>query len=104
MKLSHVDTRRRFLNVVRHPTIPRWTDLVLALGIAASGCSMNAALRQGQVAERERNYDEAVLAYTRALQENPRDRETQLSLERAKLRAAQLHYTEGRRLTQRGEY
>jgi len=104
MKLSHVDTRRRFLNVVRHPTIPRWTALVLALGIAASGCSMNAALRQGQVAERERNYDEAVLAYTRALQENPRDRETQLSLERAKLRAAQLHYTEGRRLTQRGEY
>ena len=83
----------------------RWqTIAVLLLSIAGSSCATSNALRTGQVAERERNYDAAVIAYTRAIQENPRDRDAQLSLERARLRAAQLHYNEGRRFSQNGEW
>lgn len=76
---------------------------VVALLLAA-GCSANDALRTGRIAERERNYDQAVISYTRAVQANPRDRDAQLALERAKLRAAQEHFTAGRRLSQRGQF
>lgn len=72
--------------------------------IASTSCATSNALRSGQIAEREQNYDAAVVAYTRAIQENPRDRDAQLSLERARLRAAQHHYSEGRRLSQNGEW
>ena len=83
----------------------RWqTIAVLLLSIAGSSCAASNALRAGQIAERERNYDAAIIAYTRAIQENPRDRDAQLSLERARLRAAQLHYNEGRRFSQNGEW
>jgi general secretion pathway protein D len=85
--------------------ILRWqTIAVLLLSIAISSCATSNALRTGQLAERERNYDAAVIAYTRAIQENPRNRDAQLSLDRAKLRAAQLHYNEGRRFSQNGEW
>ena len=70
--------------------------------IASTSCATSNALRSGQIAEREQNYDAAVVAYTRAIQENPRNRDAQLSLERARLRAAQHHYSEGRRLSQNG--
>ena len=72
---------------------------VLALALAAaSACATAGVLRDGQRAERERDYDQAVIAYTRALQERPHDREVRLALDRARLRAAQMHYAEGRRL------
>ena len=74
------------------------------LAIASTSCATNSALRSGQIAEREQNYDAAVIAYTRAIQENPRDRDAQLSLERARLRAAQHHYNEGRRLSQDSQW
>ena len=87
------------------PRIVRWQKLVVfTLAIASSSCATSHALRSGQIAEREQNYDAAVIAYTRAIQENPRDRDAQLSLERARLRAAQFHYNEGRRLSQNGEW
>ena len=53
--------------------------------IATTSCATSNALRSGQIAEREQNYDAAVVAYTRAIQENPRDRDAQLSLERLSL-------------------
>ena len=104
MTASHVDMRLSIRGVSRQLAAPWRTALVLALVVTITGCATNAALLQGHVAERERNYDEAVIAYTRALQEDPHDRDAQLSLERAKLRAAQTHYTEGRRFAQQGEY
>jgi general secretion pathway protein D len=70
-----------------------------ALVLATSACATTGALREGQRAERERDYDQAVIAYTRALQERPHDRNAQLALDRARLRAAQMHFAEGRRLT-----
>ncbi len=75
-----------------------WLVLLLAFGMAISGCATVGAMRDGARAERERDYDQAVIAYTRALQERPHDRDIQLALDRARLRAAQMHYAEGRRL------
>ena len=73
--------------------------LAVALALAASTCATTGALLEGRRAERERDYDQAVIAYTRALQERPHDRNVQLALDRARLRAAQMHFAEGRRLT-----
>ncbi len=73
--------------------------LAVALALAASACATSGALLEGRRAERERDYDQAVIAYTRALQERPHDRNVQLALDRARLRAAQMHFAEGRRLT-----
>ncbi len=73
--------------------------LAVALALAASACATSGALLEGRRAERERDYDQAVIAYTRALQERPHDRNLQLALDRARLRAAQMHFAEGRRLT-----
>jgi general secretion pathway protein D len=72
--------------------------LLVVLTLVVSACASSGALRTGERAERERDYDQAVIIYTRALQERPRDRNLQLALERARLRAAQMHYAEGRRL------
>ena len=103
MTVSHDDTAMHASCLF--PRIVRWQKLVVfTLAIASSSCATSHALRSGQIAEREQNYDAAVIAYTRAIQENPRDRDAQLSLERARLRAAQFHYNEGRRLSQNGEW
>ena len=77
--------------------------LTLGLALAAFGCATT-AFRTGQQAEIERDYDRAVVEYTRVLQERPSDRDAQLALERVKMRAAQTHYAEGRRLARLSRY
>ena len=72
--------------------------LVILLAMTVAACATAGALRDGERAERARDYDQAVLIYTRALQDRPHDRNIQLALDRARLRAAQAHYVEGRRL------
>ena len=47
--------------------------LLVLLALMVSACATAGALRNGERAERERNYDQAVVIYTRALQERPRD-------------------------------
>ena len=78
--------------------------LPVLLTLLVSACASTGALRSGERAERERDYDQAVVIYTRALQERPRDRNLQLALERARLRAAQMHYVEGRRLEREAQW
>ena len=80
------------------PVGPTRLVVLIAVALATSACATAGALRDGQRAERARDYDQAVIAYTRALQERPHDRNIQLALDRARLRAAQMHYAEGRRL------
>src|SRR5437660_8014436 len=72
--------------------------LVAALGLGIVGCASTSALRRGRDAERNRDYDIAVVEYTKALRLHPNDMSTRLALERAKLRAAQEHFNRGRRL------
>ena len=74
---------------------------VLVLG---AGCATASALRAGQRAERLQDYDLAVAEYTRALRTNPADGEARLSLDRARLRAADAHFSRGRRFASQSRY
>ena len=75
----------------------------LLLGVWLAGCA-TAARDRARSAEQAEDFDVAVVEYTRALQERPADRGLQRDLERAKLRAAQRHYTRGRRYASLGDY
>lgn len=77
---------------------------LLALTLTLAGCASGAAMRSGQLAEREQDYDRAVVAYTRVLEANPDDRAARQALDRAKLRAAQDHFARGRRLDASGRF
>ncbi len=78
--------------------------LALLLVSALTGCAARATMQAGQVAERQEDYDRAVLEYHRVVQEHPDDLGARLALERASLRAAQAHFASGRRLDDRGRY
>ncbi len=54
--------------------------------------------RAGETAETARNYDLAVIEYTKAVRANPDDANARLALDRAKLRASQEHAFRGRTL------
>ena len=71
--------------------------------VLAAGCATTARDR-ARTAELAENFDEAVIEYTRALQDRPDDRTLQRDLERARLRAAQYHHAEGLRLAGLGNY
>jgi general secretion pathway protein D len=72
-------------------------------GIALSACASSSALRRGQKAEIAADFDRAVIEYTRAAQEKPNDRNVTLALDRAKLRASEMHFSRGRRLAATGK-
>ncbi len=76
--------------------------LLLVLAIALSGCATRAALRSGERAELGRDYDRAVMEYTRALQADPSSQAAQQGLERSRLRSTQNHFTRGRRFYAEG--
>jgi len=80
-------TIRRFVN----------SSILLVLIPLLAGCATTAAVRAGQRAELAQDYDRAVIEYTRALQTDPDSADARQGLERARLRAAQDHYTRGRR-------
>lgn len=71
--------------------------------VLAAGCATTARDR-ARTAELAENFDEAVIEYTRALEERPNDRTLQRALERARLRAARYHQAEGLRLAGIGNY
>jgi len=75
----------------------------LVLGAALAGCATGARDR-ARSAEQAENFDQAVAEYTRALQDRPDDRALRQDLERARLRAAQHHYLQGRRHTGLGNH
>ncbi len=74
----------------------------LCLALAA-GCATTARDR-ARTAELAENFDEAVMEYTRALEERPNDRTLRRDLDRARLRAAQYHQAEGLRLASLGNH
>ncbi len=76
----------------------RRIGLALAASVLAAGCAAGGALRAGQQAERARDYDLAVVEYTKAVRAKPENRDARLALDRAKVRAAQEHFFRGRRL------
>ena len=69
-----------------------------------AGCATSSALRDGRAAERADDYDRAVVEYTKALKEHPDSFDARQALDRAKLRAAELHFARGRRLYATGKF
>ncbi len=76
------------------------TRLAAACALAGllAACATSGALRAGHDAETRQDYDLAVVQYSKVLKTDPANKEARLALERAKLRAAQDHFTRGRRL------
>jgi general secretion pathway protein D len=81
----------------RIPSVIERLAAPLVLSLLLAGCATTAALRAGERAELAQDYDRAVVEYTRALQADPDDPGARHGLERARLRAAQDHYSRGRR-------
>ena len=79
----------------------RWVA-ALAMAAALSGCVTGASLREARRAEERQDYDLAVVEYTRALQADPDNVNAREGLRRARLRAAQEHFTMARRLAGNG--
>jgi general secretion pathway protein D len=86
--------------------MPRRGSLVAALLMVAfmAGCGSTGGLRVARQAELEQDYDRAVVEYSRALKEDPRNADARTGLDRAKVRAASAHYDQGRRLASAGKF
>ena len=80
------------------PTPRANRGMVLAAALLAGACATSSAYRAGQRAENAQDYDRAVVEYTKSVRARPDDRTAQLALDRARLRASQAHYFQGRRL------
>jgi len=84
------------------PGINRVALFALVSALAGSACVPTSAMRAGQEAEVNQDYDQAVIEYTKVLREKPNDGDARRALQRARLRAAQDHLTRGRRLAANG--
>jgi general secretion pathway protein D len=76
--------------------------LLLALSVAMAGCAASAAMRAGEQADLARDYDRAIVEYTKALREDPDNRVARQALDVAKIRASLDHYARGRRFENAG--
>ena len=74
----------------------RW-GTALSIIVTLSGCVTAAALRDARRAEDRQDYDVAVVEYTRAVQRDPDNVNARTGLQRARVRAAQDHFTRARR-------
>ena len=78
--------------------------LVAASMAMTAACATTSALRNGQLAERNDDYDRAVVEYTKAVRANPDDAGARSALNRARVRASQEHFFNGRRLAASDRY
>ena len=78
----------------RAPRTP--AAIVLIASALFSGCTATRAFRDAEHEEQREHWDLAVLAYERALAYEPGNDRFRMSLQRAKIRAAQAHYERGR--------
>jgi general secretion pathway protein D len=78
--------------------------IALAASLLLTGCAAGTTLRAGERAEQARDYDLAVVEYTKAVRASPDNRTARLALDRARIRASQDHYFRGRRLAESERY
>ncbi len=84
------DPRRSRLRPVLAALVP------LLLVLAAGGCASSRATREALREEAREHWDLAVLAWENALAMEPSSTEIRIALQRAKTKAAQVHYERGR--------
>ena len=66
--------------------------------VFAAGCASFNAFEKGRNAERMKNWDEAVVQYTKALEIDPDNIRYQMNLQRSKLEASRIHFEKGKTL------
>jgi general secretion pathway protein D len=71
--------------------------IALAL-LLISGCASYNAYEKGRNAEKMKNWDEAIVQYTKALEIDPDNVRFQINLQRAKLEASRTHFEKGKTL------
>jgi general secretion pathway protein D len=76
---------------------------VCAFLLVTGGCATS-LLNQARQAEQLAEYDLAIARYSRILRDDPDNIAARQGLDRAKLRAAEEHYLNGRRLASQGRY
>jgi general secretion pathway protein D len=86
--------------------VPEYYKLIVAgiLCWLVAGCAAATMARHAREAERRQDYDRAVVEYTKALRLDPDSLDVRLGLERAKLRASDNHFAQGRRLAAIGKF
>jgi general secretion pathway protein D len=77
-------------------------SLLLCAALLSGACATSGAFRAARKAERNEDFDKAVLEYSRALKADPNNLTYRKSLERARLRASEEHTFAGRRMAARG--
>ncbi|MEA2600510.1 MAG: ral secretion pathway protein [Acidobacteriota bacterium] len=76
-------------------SIIRLSVPLLVLGLLA-GCTSHQAYRQGEIASQLGNWDEAVLHYMKAVEDDPGNLSYKAGLIRAKIKASQYHFEKGK--------
>ena len=77
--------------------------LILVLAATSAACATTSGgLTTASVAERNADYDQAIIEYTKVLRTHPDDREARLGLDRARLRSSMNHFSRGRRFSAAG--
>jgi general secretion pathway protein D len=76
--------------------------LPLALSVAIAGCATGKAMRAGRDADIVKDYDRAVVEYSKVLRADPENREARKALELSKIRSSLDHFSRGRRFEASG--
>ena len=76
---------------------------LLLLILASLACAGTSPYRIGEKHMRAENFDQAVLAFSKALSQKPGEIKYQVSLARARLRASQEHFERGQRYALGGQ-
>ncbi|HEX2224659.1 MAG TPA: cohesin domain-containing protein [Thermoanaerobaculia bacterium] len=76
--------------------------LTLAVLVSGLGCSSYRNHRQAEIAEQNGNWDEAVLQYMKAAEQDPSNIKLKASLMRAKIKASQVHFEKGQEYEKAG--
>jgi general secretion pathway protein D len=73
------------------------------MALAVSGCAASRAFSQGEDLVRDGNYDEAVVAYRRAVQEDPDNPNYAIALQRTMVSASRAHLDIARQFDEQGQ-
>lgn len=76
----------------------------MVLMLAADGCTSFRAYQDAQELELESRWDEAVQAYSRALEVDPDNKKYRMALQRAKLESSRLHFDKAKEHLAAGQY
>lgn len=88
--------------MARGRTVLRSIALVTAAAVLAAGCTGYRAARRAEIATQTGDWDEAVLHWTEALEQEPTNITYRGNLLRAKVRAAQEHFEKGKEFQEAG--